>query len=116
MFSENDLVARSKEDMTHEVEQLLADARRLKEEHEAALQQEVELRTKSVETRQNDADLAEKLWLEAEELRDRYKEMLQRSVENRLRAAEVQHRIDIHDQIESMDNSDEVWRKAAGRS
>jgi hypothetical protein len=116
MFSENDLVARSKEDMTREVEQLLADARRLKEEHEAALQQEVDLRTKSVETRQNDAALAEKLWQEAEELRDRYKEMLQHSVENRLRAAEVQHRIDIHDQIESMDNSDEVWRKADGRS
>jgi len=26
----------------------------------------------------------------------------------------VQNRIDIHDQIESIDNSDEVWRKAAG--
>ena len=36
----------------------------------------------------------------------------------KLRAAEVQHRIDIHDQIESIDNYDEVWRKAkqAGRS
>ena len=42
------------------------------------------------------------------------KEMLRLSMEKRLRAAEVQHRIDIHDQIESMDNSDEVWRKAAG--
>ena len=38
--------------------------------------------------------------------------MMQLSMEKRLRAAEVQHRIDIHDQIESMDNSDEIWSKA----
>ena len=118
MFSETDLVARSKEDMTHEVEELQADAKRLKEEHDAALQKEMELRAKSVETRTGDAALAEKLWQEAEELRDSAKEMLSISMEKRLRAAEVQHRIDIHDQIESIDNSDEVWRKAAraGRS
>ena len=61
-----------------------------------------------------DAALAEKLWQEAEELRDSAKEMLRLSMEKRLRAAEVQHRIDIHDQIESIDNSDEVWQKAAG--
>ena len=42
------------------------------------------------------------------------REMLRLSMEKKLRAAEVQHRIDIHDQIESMDNYDEVWRKAAG--
>jgi hypothetical protein len=114
MFSETDLVARSKEDMTREVEELLADAKHLKEEHDAALQKEMVLRTKSVETRTGDAALAEKLWQEAEELRDSSKEMLRLSMENRLRAAEVQHRIDIHDQIESIDNSDEVWQKAAG--
>jgi hypothetical protein len=34
-------------------------------------------------------------------------------MEKKLRAGEVQHRIDIHDQIESLDNYDEVWRKAA---
>ena len=113
MFSETDLVARSKEDMTHEVEELQADAKRLKEEHDAALQKEMELRAKSVETRTGDAALAEKLWQEAEELRDGAKEMLSISMEKRLRAAEVQHRIDIHDQIESIDNSDEVWQKAA---
>jgi hypothetical protein len=113
MFSEKDLIARSKEDMACEVEELLADAKRLKEEHEAALQKEMELRAKSVETRPTDAALAERLWQEAEELRDSAKEMLRLSMENRLRAAEVQHRIDIHDQIESIDNSDEVWRKAA---
>lgn len=114
MFSENDLVARSKEDMAAEVAELLADAKRLKEEHEAALQKEAELRTKSVETRTGDAALAEKFWQEAEELRDAAKEMLRVSMEKRLRAGDVQHRIDIHDQIESMDTSDEVWRKAAG--
>jgi hypothetical protein len=95
MFSETDLVARSKEDMTREVEELLAEAKRLKEEHDAALQKEMEL------------------WQEAEELRDSSKEMLRLSMEKRLRAAEVQHRIDIHDQIESIDNSDAVWQKAA---
>ena len=114
MFSENDLVARSKEDMAHEVEELLADARRLKEGHEAALQSEKELRAKSVETRPDDAALAEKLWQEAEELRDAAKENLRLFMEKKLRAADVQHRIEIHDQIESIDNSDEVWRKAAG--
>ena len=114
MFSENDLVARSKEDMAREVEKLLADAKRLKEEHDAALQKEMELRAKSVETRPTDAAQAEKLWQEAEELRDAARENLRLSMENRLRAAEVQHRIDIHDLIESMDNSDEVWRKSAG--
>jgi hypothetical protein len=114
MFSETDLVARSKEDMTREVEELLAGARRLKEEHEAALEKEMELRIKSVETRPADATLAERLWQEAEELRDGAREMLRISMEKRLRAAEVQNRIDIHDQIESIDNSDEVWRKAAG--
>jgi hypothetical protein len=100
--------------MAREVELMLADARRLKEEHEVALQSEKVLRSRSVEIRPDDAVLAERLWQEAEELRDSSKEMLSISMEKRLRAAEVQHRIDIHDQIESMDNSDEVWRKAAG--
>jgi hypothetical protein len=118
MFTEKDLVARSKEDMACEVEGLLADAKRLKEEHDAALQSEKELRALSVESRPADAALAERLWLEAEELRDSARDMLSISMEKRLRAAEVQHQIDIHDQIESIDNSDEVWRKAAraGRS
>jgi Fe2+ transport system protein B len=114
MFSEKDLVARSKEDMVREVEELLNDAKSQKEQHDADLQKEMELRTKSVETRAADAALAEKLWLEAEVLRDSSREALRRSMEERLRAAEVQHRIDIHDLIESIDNSDEVWRKAAG--
>lgn len=114
MFSENDLVARSKEDMAAEVKELLADANRLKEEHDAALQREMELRALSVESRPTDALLAERLWQEAEELRESAKEMLRICMEKRLRGAEVQHRIDIHDQIESIDSSDEVWRKAAG--
>jgi len=118
MFSEKDLVARSKEDMAAEVAELLVEAKRLREEHEAALQKEVELRAKSVDTRMGDAAQAEKLWLDAEELRDSAREMLRISMEKRLRAAEVQHRIDIHDQVEAIDNSEEIWRKAAraGRS
>ena len=56
---------------------------------------------------------AESLWQEAERLREEFKEMMQLSMEKTLRAAEVQHRIDIHDLIESMDNSDEIWSKAA---
>ncbi len=114
MFSENDLVARSKEDLAAEVAELLADANRLKEEHDATLQKETKLRVKSVETRPADAVLAEKLWQEAEGLRVSAKEMLGLSMEKRLRAADMQHRIDIHDQIESIDNSDEVWSKAVG--
>lgn len=114
MFSERDLVARTVEDMTAEVEELLAEAKRLREEQDAALQKEVHLRALSVETRPTDGAQAEKLWQEAEELRDCAREMMRISMEKKLRAAELQHRIDIHDQIESLDNSDEVWRKAAG--
>ncbi len=118
MFSEKDLVERSVEDMAAEVKELLAEAERLKTEHEKATEKEMLLRTRSVETRPADAATAERLWLEAEELREFAREYLRLSMEKRLRAADVQHRIDIHDQIESMGNSDEVWRKAAraGRS
>jgi cell division septum initiation protein DivIVA len=113
MFSEKDLVARSTEDMAHEVEELLADAKRLREECEAATKKEVELRRLSVDTRPSDAEKAESLWQEAEQLREEFKEMMQLSMEKTLRAAEVQHRIDVHDLIESMDNSDEIWSEAA---
>ncbi len=113
MFSEKDLVARSAEDMAKEVEELLAEAKRQREECDAFSQKEVELRRESVDTRPINAELAESLWQEAERLRDESKELMRLSMENKLRAAEVQHRIDIHDQIESLDNYDETWRKAA---
>ncbi|MDD1737349.1 MAG: hypothetical protein LUP00_01175 [Methanothrix sp.] len=113
MFSEKDLVERSIEDMAAEVRELLAEAERLKEEHEAALQKEMHLRTRSVEARPTDAAAAEQLWQEAEELHESAKEMLSLSLEKKLRAGDVQHRIEIHDQIESMDSSEEIWRKAA---
>ncbi len=96
MFSEKDLVARSIEDMAQEVEELQALAREEREKSEALSQKEIELRRKSVETRSVNAELAESFWQEAENS-----------------AAEVQHRIDIHDQIESLDDYDEVWRQAA---
>ena len=38
--------------------------------------------------------------------------MLRFSVEKKLRAADVQYCIDIHDQIESMNNYDDVWQNA----
>lgn len=113
MFSEKDLVARSTEDMAHEVEELLTDAKRMRAECEADSQKEVELRRESVDTRPSDSELAESLWLEAERLREEAREMMRLSMEKTLRAAEVQHRIDIHDLIESMDNSDEIWSQAA---
>jgi len=113
MFSEKDLVARSVEDMRQEVEELLAESQRLREEHEATLGEEAELRRRSVEMRPADSELAESLWQQAETLRDEGREMLRLSMEKKLRAAEVQHRIDIHDQIESLDSYEDVWQKAA---
>ena len=49
MFSEMDLVARSVEDMSREVEELLAESTRLHDGYIAADQKEKELRIKSVE-------------------------------------------------------------------
>jgi septation ring formation regulator EzrA len=118
MFSEKDLIERSVEDMSSEVKDLLAESKRLREEYEAAVQKEEELRRESVETRPKDAELAEVLWQEAEKLHEDGREMMRLSMEKKLRAAEVQHRIDVHDQIESLDKSyDDVWKKAvkAGR-
>ena len=116
MFSEKDLVERSIEDMQAEASELLAEAERLKEEHEAMLQKEMLLRNQSVEARPVDPAGAERLWQEAEELNDSARESLRLSMEKRLRAADLQHRIKIHDQIEAMDRSDEIWREASVRS
>jgi hypothetical protein len=51
MFSEKDLVARSIEDMTQEFEELMAESKRLRQEYEAAVQKEGELRRESVDCR-----------------------------------------------------------------
>jgi cell division septum initiation protein DivIVA len=112
MFSEKDLVARSFEDMAQEVRDLTAESERLREEYEAALQREGELRRESVEARPENVELAEALWQEAERLKEDGREMLRLSMEKKLRAAEVQHRIDVRLQIESLDNYDGVWCKA----
>jgi hypothetical protein len=118
MYSEKDLVERSVEDMTAEVKELLAEAERLRDEHDRSIEKEMLLRTRSVETRPADAEQAERLWQEAEELHEAARENLRLSTEKKLRAADVQHRIDVHDLIESMDNSDKVWSRATrtGRS
>ncbi len=117
MISENDLVTRSVEDMSLEVKDLLAESVRLRAEHDESLQREEALRRESVESRAENPALAETLWLEAEQLRTDYQELLRQSVEKRLRAAEIQHRIDIRSQIESIDSYEEIWEKAskAGR-
>lgn len=117
MFSEKDLVTRSVEDMQAEVEELLAEAERLAREHDSSLQREMDLRALSVESRQTDAVEAERLWQEAEELHESAKEMLRLSMEKRLRAADVQHRINMHNHIESIDIYEDVWQRAsrAGR-
>ncbi len=117
MFSEKDLVTRSIEDMLLEVKDLMAESGRLRADYEEALQREESFRRESVEARSENAELAETLWLEAEQLRENGRELLRLSVEKRLRAAEVQHRIDMRSQIESLDNFDEIWEKAskAGR-
>ena len=113
MFSDKDLVARSIEDMAQEVAERQALSRGQREKSEGLNQKEIELRRKSVEIRPVKAELAESLWQEAESLRDESRELMRLSMENRLHAAEVQRRIDIHDQIESLDNYDEIWREAA---
>ncbi len=113
MFSEKDLAERSVEEMSREAEELLAESERLRESHDAALQKEEELRRESVETRPSNPEAAERLWQEAEMIKDEGREMLRLSMETKLRAAEIRHRIEIHDQIRSLDNYDEVWRKAA---
>jgi len=113
MFSEKDLVERSVEDMAAEVRELLAEAERLRDEHDRFLEKEMFLRNRSVETRPKDAEQAERLWQEAEELHESARENLRLSTEKRLRAADLQHRIDIIDLIESMDSSEDVWSRAA---
>lgn len=113
MFSEKDLVARTVEEMQSEVEELLAEAERLGIEHKDSLQREMDLRTHSVESRPTDAGQAEKLWQEAEELHELAREMLRLAMEKRLRAADIQHKINVHNHIKSLDVYDDIWRKAS---
>lgn len=118
MFSDEVLVTKSLEDMRREIESLYAEAAKLRAEHDSALDRIEELRRESVDTRQSDPEEAELIWLEAERLWDESKELLRMSVENTLRAGEVKRRLDIRAQIEAIDGSDEIWKKAvqAGRS
>jgi hypothetical protein len=113
MFSEKDLAERSVEEMSREAEELQAESKRLRESYEAALLREEELRRESVDTRPTNAEVAEALWQEAEMVKDEGRENLRLSMETKLRAAEIRHRIEIHDQIQSLNNYDEVWQKAA---
>ena len=112
MFSEKDLVTRELGDMQQEVKNLLAESEHLRKECETAIEKEAELRRESIDARPENPELAEMLWQEAENLHSDGRDRLRRSVEKRLCAAEVQHRIDIRTQIESLDNYDEIWRKS----
>lgn len=118
MFSDEGLVTKSLEDMRQEIENLNVEAYKLRAEHNAAQQRIEELRRESVDARPSDPEDAELIWLEAERLCDESKELLRMSVENTLRAGEIKHRLDIRAQIEAIDGSDEIWKKAvrAGRS
>ena len=113
MLSENDLIVKSTEDMRQEIEDLIAESKLLREGHDTALQKEEALRLESVETRRTDPELSEMLWQEAENLHSESKEMLRESLEKKLRAVELQHRIDIRSQIESLNNYEEIWKRAA---
>ncbi len=118
MFSDEGLVTKSLEDMRQEIESLHVEASKLRAEYDAAQQKIEELRRESIDTRQSDPEDAELIWLEAERLLDESKEMLRMSVENTIRAGEIKRRLDIRAQIEAIDGSDEIWKKAvqAGRS
>lgn len=99
--------------MKKEVEDLMVESARLREEHDSMLKRSDELRNKSIEARSADPALAESLWEESERLRDGSKEILRESVEKRVRAADIQHRVDIRAEMEAIDQSDEIWREAS---
>jgi sulfate adenylyltransferase subunit 1 (EFTu-like GTPase family) len=118
MFSDAELVTKSLDEMRQEIESLLAEAARQRSEYETALKRIEDLRRESVDARPADTEKAELLWLEAENLQSESKELLRLSVEKTLKAGEIKHRLDIRAQIEAIDGSDEIWKKAtkAGRN
>jgi hypothetical protein len=118
MSSDEKIIAKSLDDMRQEMESLLNEAEKHRIEYEAALKKIEELRRESVDSRPSNPEKAEMLWLEAENLQSESKEWLRLSVEKTLQAGEVKHRLDIRAQIEAIDESDEIWKKAvkAGRN
>jgi sulfate adenylyltransferase subunit 1 (EFTu-like GTPase family) len=112
MFSDAELVTKSLDEMRQEIERLLAEATGQRSEYEAALKRIDDLRRESVDARPVDTEKAELLWLEAENLQSENKELLRLSVEKTLKAGEIKHRLDIRAQIEAIDESDEIWKKA----
>ncbi len=110
---DEDLVKRSSEEMQENMETFLVDSERLRNEAADLLRRSDEVRNKSVEMRNQDADLAEDLWMESERLRDQSKEAMRLSVDNKVKAGDIKHRIKIHDLIENViDEADEVWKGA----
>lgn len=110
---DEDLVKISSEEMQENMENFLAGSERLRKEAADLLRRSDEVRNKSVDMHNQDADLAEDLWMESERLRDQSKEAMRLSVDNKVKAGDIKHRIKIHDLIENViDEADEVWKGA----
>lgn len=111
--TEKDLVLKSYDEMRAEMEQLLSESAKCRDRSAEEIVKSDELRSRSIDLRLSDPDQAEALWTEAEERREHSKDLMRQSVEMRIRAAEIQHRLDIHDQIEAIsDEAEELWRGA----
>ncbi|MBN1324061.1 MAG: hypothetical protein JW986_08745 [Methanotrichaceae archaeon] len=113
-----DLVEKSYEEMAKEIEELLAESKRLAEGASSAIERSDSYRSQSVDLHGLDSERAEGLWNEAEELRSLAREMMRQAVDARIRAADIQHCLDIHDTVQAaMDYSKKAWDGAvrAGR-
>jgi uncharacterized protein (DUF849 family) len=107
---------KSYDEMRQEMEALLAEATRLKEESLEMVKGSDDLRERAVEARRVDVELAEALWQEAEDLRFQARDKMRQAVDNRIRAADIKHRLDVHDQIEAVsDEATKLWRRAVSR-
>ncbi|MDH7596761.1 MAG: hypothetical protein QHG98_03325 [Methanothrix sp.] len=104
---------KSYDEMRREMEDLLKRSEQLRADSASAMEESDSLRKRSVDIRQLDPEQAEALWIESEELRTKARELMRESVELRIKAADIKHRLDIHEQIESIpDKAEKLWRKA----
>lgn len=113
MFHDVELIERSAKVMRSEMEKLLGEAARDREESQSMLKEAQKVRSKSVDLRSADPEMAESLWEEAERLYALGKDLLRESVDKTLKAGDIKRRLDIHDQIEAtFDYADELWKGA----
>jgi hypothetical protein len=110
----SDLVVKSFGDMKSEMLALFAEAEKLARSSEESLVRSEQLRIESVDRRSADPKAAEELWQKAEDERALSKEMMRQSVESQLKAKDIEHRLKIHDQIESVNrDADIAWQRAS---